>query len=199
MCEIIDYWTFDNIVTILTLIIGVIGLTKALVEYTRAQKWKKAEFLAKEVKDFYADKSVQRALLMLDWNIISIPLFDSEMKSNNQKTFDFDDEIFEKALKHHNETTFVENETIVRKTMDDFLVKLSMFQNYIDSGLIKTKDLKPYFDYWIELIGNDKLDRKSKGKFEQLWRFINYYEYRQIIKLFDNFGYNIKTEERPTG
>ena len=197
MCEIIESWTFDDIAKLLTLIFGGLGLVKALFEYTKAQKWKKAEFLAKEVKDFYADKSVQRALLMLDWNIIPIPLFDSEVKSNNEKTFNFDDDIFENALKHHNETTFSDNETIVRKTMDEFLVKFSMFQNYIDSRLIKTSDLKPYFDYWIHLIGNSKLDRKSKGKFQQLWKFINYYEYNQIIKLFGNFGFDIRTSKIP--
>jgi len=193
-----SHFDFDNTIKVLTLIIGVLGLGKALIEYTKAQRWKKAEFLAKEVKDFYADKNVQRALLMLDWNIVDIPLFEIEQKKDGIKTFLFEDEMFIRALKHHDETMFTDEETIIRQTMDEFLVKLSMFQSYIDSKLIKPKDLEPYFSYWIKLIGNKDAERKSIACFNQLWRFINYYDYNQIIKLFKNFDYDIVTEKEPS-
>lgn len=191
------YFDFDNTIKVLTLIIGVLGLGKALVEYTKAQRWKKAEFLAKEVKDFYADKNVQRALLMLDWSIIDIPLFEIEQKQDGIKTFLFKDDMFIQALKHHTETLFTDEETVIRQTVDEFLVKLSMFQSYIDSKLAKPKDLEPYFSYWIKLIGDKEVERKSQEFFNQLWKFINYYDYNQIIKLFKSFGYDILTGKKP--
>ena len=71
---------FEKTIKLMTLIIGGLGFLKALVEYTKAQRWKKAEFLAREVKEFFADAYVQRALLMLDWNKVDIQLFENEIE-----------------------------------------------------------------------------------------------------------------------
>lgn len=46
---------------------GLFGFYKSFIEYRNAQKWKKAEFLSKEAKEFFADKNVSRALLFLDY------------------------------------------------------------------------------------------------------------------------------------
>ncbi|MEI6949619.1 hypothetical protein V9K67_20700 [Paraflavisolibacter sp. H34] len=186
---------FEKTVKFLTLIVGAIGLFKALIEYTKAQRWKKAEFLAKEVKEFFADNDVQRALLMLDWSIVDIPLFENEIE--DKKKFSFNDLMLVTALRHHNETYFTDEETIIRQTFDEFLFKLGMFQNYIDSKLITKKDIEPYLSYWINLIGNIDLERKDEQCFRQLWRFINYYDYKPVIKLFESFKYNITTEKMP--
>ena len=182
----------DNIVKFTTLGIGTLGLYKALIEYARAQKWKKAEFLAKEVKEFFADENVKRALIMLDWNIIDINLFNGEIEGKSK--FPFVDDMLESALKHHNEALFSEEETVIRKTFDDFLFKLGMFQNYIDSKLISKKDIEPYLIYWIDLICNLTLERKEGKCLKQLWKFINYYDYKPVIKLFKGFNYDIVTE-----
>ncbi len=195
MDNFLNSFTFDNIIKFLTLAVGVVGLFKVLLEYTKAQKWKKAEFLAKEVKEFFADANIQRALLMLDWNIIDIPLFENEIE--NKKSFLFKDEMLINSLKHHDETYFTDEESIIRQTFDDFLFKLGMFQNYIDSKLISKKDVEPYLSYWINLIGDLSRKRKDEQCFKQLWKFTNYYEYKPIIKLLKSFGYNITTDNHP--
>jgi hypothetical protein len=187
---------FAKTVQLFTLIVGVIGLCKAIVEYTKAQRWKKAEFLAKEVKEFFADTNVQRALLMLDWNIVYIPLFENEIEG--KKTFLFEDNMLISALKHHNESDFNSEETVIRQTIDEFLFKLGMFQNYIDSKLIAKKDIEPYLSYWINLIGDINTDRKAAQCFKQLWNFINYYEYKAVIKLLKSFGYGIEIKKITT-
>jgi hypothetical protein len=134
---------------------------------------------------------------MLDWSIINIPIFENDQNRGGIITFLFSDEMFIQALKHHSETMFTDEETIIRQAVDEFLVKLSMFQSYIDSKLIKPKDLEPYFYYWIKLICDRDIERKAKDFFHQLWKFINYYDYSQIIKLFRNFNYDIITEKEP--
>jgi hypothetical protein len=196
MCDILYKIDFEKLIKGLTVIVALAGLFKAVIEYTKAQKWKKAEFLAKEIKEFFADKNVQRALLMLDWNIIHIKLFEGEIE--NKTKFEFKDVMIESSLRHHTETYFTPEESIIRQTFDDFLFKLGMFQNYIDSKLISKKDIEPYLGYWINLIGDLSLNRKQEQHFKQLWRFINYYEYRPIIKLFKSFNYDIITEKIPT-
>ena len=50
-------------------VVSVLLLGKGIFEYTRAQKWKRAELIAKEMKEFLQDATIKRALLLLDWNI----------------------------------------------------------------------------------------------------------------------------------
>lgn len=184
----------ENLFQDITLLLGLIGVIKALIEYRKAQSWKKAEFLAKEMKEFFADKNVQRALLILDWNVIDITLFEHE--ADNKTKFRFIDSMLERSLKHHEEAIFSEEEAIIRQIMDNFLFKLGMFQNYIDSKLISKKDIEPYLQYWIELIGKSKDGKKDEHIINQLWVFINYYGYNSVIKLVENFGYTIAIETR---
>jgi hypothetical protein len=44
------------------------GSTVGLYQYVKAQRWKRREFIAAQIKDFEADKKIQLAMTMLDWN-----------------------------------------------------------------------------------------------------------------------------------
>src|ERR1051325_2959733 len=37
-------------------------------QYVKAEKWKRAEFLAREMKEFLSDATVQNVLTMIDWS-----------------------------------------------------------------------------------------------------------------------------------
>lgn len=39
-----------------------------LWQYAKAQRWKRREFIAAQVKEFESDKKIQLAMTMLDWN-----------------------------------------------------------------------------------------------------------------------------------
>lgn len=179
---------FEFWIKILTAILAVLTFTKAIIEYGKAQNWKKAEFLAKEIKEFYANIDVQNALLMLDWNELEV-----EIPIGEEKTFSFDDDLFKSALIIHiNKDDFSPEEIKIRLTFDEFLFKFGMFQNYVDSGLIKSEDLRPYFNYWIDIIGDLSLGRKPNDCIKQLWEYINFYNFVPVIKLLKSFGYDIK-------
>jgi hypothetical protein len=61
-------------------ILGYLGALGAfavgLVQYRRADYWKRSEFLAKEMKEYFADPKVMLALTMVDWGERDIQLFD---------------------------------------------------------------------------------------------------------------------------
>lgn len=42
---------------------------ESLKKTAHEQRWKKAEFIAKEAREFYADKRVERVVYMLDWGV----------------------------------------------------------------------------------------------------------------------------------
>ncbi len=200
---IISFWiVFEQTVKKLTPIFGfivpliaLITFIKTSLQYSKAQKWKKAEFLAKEIKEFNNDLDVQNAFLMLDWNVIDITTSKSTVEGIEK--FNFNDEIFEKSLKHHSETLFTPEEAVIRLIMDSFLFKLGMFRNYIKSKLITAEDLRPYLIYWVENIGDVNNSRKSKNVRLQLWKYINYYGYESVIELCENYGFNITAEKKP--
>jgi hypothetical protein len=45
-----------------------------LSQYRRAQEWKRAEFLANEIKELLADRKASNALTMIDWSARRIKL-----------------------------------------------------------------------------------------------------------------------------
>src|SRR5689334_2842815 len=60
-------------------ILGFGGSSFALIfgyfQYRKADQWKRAEFLAKEMKEFFEDSDVRNVLLMIDWAPRRINLF----------------------------------------------------------------------------------------------------------------------------
>ncbi|EFK36258.1 Uncharacterised protein [Chryseobacterium gleum] len=192
MCDYLENLDFEKFIKIATFITTIVLAVKALLEYSKSQKWKRNEFLAKEMKDFFSDRDVKKALLILDWNRIDIPLYENEIPSNKERSIFFVDEThLENSLSVSPNSEFNDEETIIRKSIDEFLVRLSTLQNYIDNNLFTTKDLKPYIIYWMGLIGDKNRANKNPIYIEKLWLFIKRYEYSQVIKMLKNYGYEI--------
>ena len=55
-------------------ILGIIPLLKAIWEYIRDLKWKKSEFLSKEIKEFQSNENSKITFQLLDWNSRKIKL-----------------------------------------------------------------------------------------------------------------------------
>jgi len=56
--------------------LAAIGFGVGLIQYGQAQQWKRAEFIAAEMKEFNGNSSVRKALTMIDWSSRSVDLFD---------------------------------------------------------------------------------------------------------------------------
>lgn len=65
--------------------LGALGaFAVGLVQYRRADYWKRSEFLAKEMKEYFADPKVILALTMVDWGQRDIQLFSpSKLENGN--------------------------------------------------------------------------------------------------------------------
>lgn len=182
-----------DILTLTGVILTLLTLLKGIYEYKKAQTWKKLEFVAKEIKEFYNDLDNKRAMLLLDWNCIDIPVLDGELDTN-PKRITIDDSIILTSLMHHsqkNNRPFNKTETLVRKIFDQFFFKLGIFNQFINTGLILEKDIKPYLMYWIELIAKLDSRRKSNELIKQIWIYINMYDNQDVIELCSRFGFDI--------
>ena len=85
----------SNDIEIAKLVISVLGLggtfiaaVLALQSFKRNEKWKKAEFLAKEMKEYFDDPKVQKALQMIDWGRRRIQLLESSAQNDGKVIVD---------------------------------------------------------------------------------------------------------------
>ena len=163
-------------------------LIKGIYEYTQAQKWKKAEFVSKEIKEFYNDFDIKRAMVLLDWNSTELDLRANEIEGKSK--FYFTDDLIISALQTHKDSAeFTAKEAVIKSVFDSLFDKLTMFDNYIETGLISIKDIKPYLIYWIKILADNQNDRKPKDVRSQIWKYIDEYGYDKIRAFCNKFGF----------
>ena len=168
---------------------GLFGFYKSYIEYRNAQKWKKAEFIAKEAKEFFADKNVSRALLFLDYKENDIPIYDNEIEG--KKSLHYNNDLLMRSLDpEKNITEFSQEETLIRKIFDDFLTKLGFFNHYVETNLIQLKDLIPYLGYWMNILANPNISKRNKYLMNRIWQYIDKYSQDDVRKLANRFDLN---------
>lgn len=173
--------------------ISIFTLLKGIYEYSKAQKWKKAEFVAKEIKDFNADFDIMRALTLLDWKFSEIPLRENEIE--NKKMLHFEEELLINALKIPPSgliLEFTNEEALIRKIFDVLFDRLLMYEHYIKTGLIKIDDIKLYLEYWISILANSENSMKSLTFKIQLYDYLKQYGYSELFTFYKRFGYDTK-------
>jgi hypothetical protein len=180
---------FTLIVQIGGFFIACITLWKGIYEYSKAQTWKKSEFVSKEIKEFQNDFDIKRAFILLDWNYNEIQLKENEIDGINK--IEFDDALIFLAMVTHKQEGYSSTEEIkvIKFVFDAFFDRLVLFNNYIKTGLIKVDDIKPYLIYWISILADYNNDRKEKKVRDQIWKYIDEYEYVGVRELCNRFGF----------
>ena len=162
---------FDEKIKTLALIGAIVGFLVGLFQYRRAQRWKKAEFLANEMKYFFATPRVQRALILIDWGSRRFQLLESGAANTPQTLVTrkmqalglrphvllgpaaSDDEVFviEGTIARKG---FTVEEAAIRDCYDAFLDGLEQFSSYVKTSLVDINSLRPYLGYWIAEIAS---------------------------------------------
>lgn len=181
--------TIEVVVRYASIAGGLFGFYKSFIEYRNVQKWKKAEFVAKEAKEFFLDKNVSRALIMLDYKENDIPVYDNEIEGC--KSLRYNNELLMRSLDpERNITEFSKEEALIRKIFDDFLTKLGFLNHYVETGLVLHKDLIPYFGYWMDVLANPDKSKRNKYLMNRIWLYIDKFSHDDVRKLANRFGLN---------
>lgn len=159
-------------------LLSLLVLIKGIFEYSKAQKWKKAELIFKEVKEFFNDFDIKRALIILDWKESEIELKANEIPGKIKLLFD--EKLILSSLRTHKESNGYSKEEAIKGILDNFFDRLTMFDIYIEVGLFKAKDLKPYLYYWIKIFADFEDDRKPKEIKSQIWKYIDQYNFTRL-------------------
>jgi len=157
-----------------------IGLGIGLVQYGRAQRWKKAEFVAAQIKDFEANVLVRRAMKMLDFR-------DSHFVVDG-RAIHFNSDILARALPY--ESMVPESppdEAEIRLAFCDFFDGLERLHHFVEAELITADHLKPYLPYWFRRFTTTHC--KPQEFVDSIWTFIDGYEYTGVRALAGMFGF----------
>jgi hypothetical protein len=159
-------------------ILGIFPFLKVIWEYVRDLKWKKSEFLAKEIKEFQNDENVKIVFQLLDWNKRKIKLKCGE--------YNIDDYDLIYALETHDKKSkFLIQEAELRDIFDDFFDKLSTFNIYINNGLISEEELQEYIGYYINILTSKT--KKPKLLLDAFDEYIRFYEFTNVSELIIRF------------
>jgi hypothetical protein len=207
--------TMEHVKSLLT-VAGSLGsfvlLLIGVFTYLRTEKWKRAEFLANEMKEFFANSRVQKALLLIDWGCRNIQLLDD--RPADQSRVVVTRRMQTMALRPHilmerssslleysgsDVETFVANEAMsavgftqpqaaIRDCYDAFLDGLERFASYAKTGLIDVGSMRPYIGYWIANISSLTEDPDDAAWCAALLTYMCFYQFEGVLWLFDAFG-----------
>ncbi|HEX3128138.1 MAG TPA: hypothetical protein VH394_12480 [Thermoanaerobaculia bacterium] len=195
------------------LIGAIIAFILGLLQYRRAQLWKRKEFVAEEMKYFFADLRVRNALLLIDWGVRRLDLsLRSELPPEQWPVVTRSEQI--SALRPHTllgdddeaasdvEATsevaasgilkFSPLEVYIRDTFDVLLDYFERFAGFADARLVGVEDLRPYLSYWIHDIASVKGPPEDIRWTLALFTYINVYGFSGTVALFKLFGYDIR-------
>lgn len=180
-------------------VLVVITFIKTAYEFIKGLKWKKSEYLYREIKDFFSNQDVKTVCTLLDYNVRKIQIDGSDCVVT--------DSLLESALQtHDNKQSFTIEEAKIRDLFDVFFDKLSYFNIHIQNDLVEKKQVLSYLSYYLQIIS--KPGRKPESLVKTFDSYIKYYQFenveqlinlhkkspkRTFFELLRNFGLNIKS------
>ncbi len=182
----IKLW-FELIGSLLTLAAIIFGI----IQYIKAQKWKRLEFISKEINDFENDKDVRNAKFMLDWDETDVELYHDASDWDYEDRFvTVDDELLKSSLTTYEndpqpDKPYSDIESCIRDTFDILFGYFEGFYANIKTGLVTFDEYYPHIMYWIDILSNPDNNFKD-DKFKNLLKeFLEYYGYAGVLWMFD--------------
>jgi hypothetical protein len=183
-----------NTIGLVGVTVGVITAIKGLIEYDRAQRWKRGEFLASEMKAFHSNPSIRKALFILDWSDRKVELFPDRPDPETRYVL-VEDPLLESALTPSSKL-YSDEEIAIRDLFIELLDALERFEDFIAAGLITSRQLRPYLYYWIQTIADYDRAGERSGRITAIATFIATYGYTGVNRLIRRFGFGDRTRDQ---
>ncbi len=176
-------WKAENTLSLIALAGGLIAFLISLWQYRKAQLWKRAEWIAQEMKAFFNDPMVQNTLIMVDWGKRRVQLFPQHEKYAERFVVVTDDDIKMALMPHEERQGFTESEAAIRDCFDKFLDGLERYSSYVATELVEIKDLAPYLSYWCYHITQAKPEDATVKRLVQLKAYMARYGFNGASNL----------------
>jgi hypothetical protein len=174
---------------------ALVAFVIALWQYIKSQRWKRAEFVAGEVKSFLDDIAVKTVLTMLDWGQREIQLYRYDDDASREGVL-VDRPLLSSALMIHVEHgPFSREEAAIRDIFDRFLSGLERFESFIEAGLVSERDFVPYLHYWTNALAGNDPGLSGGEVLSRFWKFVDFYGYRGVRSLVSRY-HEVRYPER---
>jgi hypothetical protein len=182
-------WKPDALLQALILLGAALAFIIGLVQYRRAQHWKRVEWVAQEMKGLFSDPIVQAALRMFEWGSRRIPLY-PDRKEESDRYVLLKNEIVADALLLHDDRPegFSDQEADIRAAFDRFLDGLERFHSYVATGLVELSDLRPYLKYWAVTLCRPRSPRPKEHRLVRLTVYMKRYGYDGALELLERIA-----------
>jgi hypothetical protein len=178
----------------------------AVAQAKEEQEWKKAEYIANQVADFFADEQCARVVYEIDWRMRVVAVqfganppvnilfvHDQEEKTSEETDDNADIEtkqyfdsghfvVLADALKSEGSNSFTDWEMCARDDIDHFLNRFGRFQHLIDAGLFSFEEIEVHMKYVLDMLCGRK-DHVSKTLVAQLEKYIANYDFTGAASL----------------
>jgi hypothetical protein len=184
-----------------------------LFQYQRGQQWKRAEFLASEIKALFESPKVSTALTMIDWSVRRIKLRALDGQAEEESTVVtlpmqcdalLPHDVLEPRLvpTEDGEVSrdgelryFSTDEVIIRDCYDALLDGFDRLGAYLEAGLITVKQLRPHLRYWVEDITAPPSDALEALWCVSFFTYTLFYKFDGARVLFTKLGYNLDPDD----
>jgi hypothetical protein len=180
----LNEWKPDVLLNAIALLGAVLAFVVSLLQYRRSQQWKRAEWVAQEMKAYFGDPTVQAAFLMMDWGSRRIPLY-PDRENESDRHIRLTNEGVAAALMLHDarDEEFSDLEADIRNAFDKTLDGLERFHSYVDTGLVELRDLRPYLSYWAVQLCRSDPPRAEAHRLTRLTAYMQRYGYDGALTL----------------
>jgi hypothetical protein len=200
---------------ILTILFG-------LRQYRRAEQWKRGEFIAKEVKEFETNATVRSVFAAIDWSERRINLTADASAPPAFWTAVTRGFLWRALLPHEvnaihpewreqpregeslielvpdgegNRGMFTRDAALARDAFDVFFDQLGRFGNFIEAGLIRAREVRPYLGYWLTDLATDQGNADDARWRCTVLTYLFVYRFQGAITLFTACDYKIGPDD----
>lgn len=170
-------------------VIAILSFWEGLRRYSAAQKWKRMEFLSRQLDDFSSCFEVQNVQRMLDWQKIRVRLTPESMQVEITR----EDLVntFKKLLDSESPSSVMNHkEKDIVGNFDRYFDWLARFEQFIISGMFRQKEIEPLIAYWIRLFDPSGPNSIPEDLRIQILRYLEKYGFDDVFRLFGRFGIN---------
>jgi hypothetical protein len=160
-------------VKILAPIGSVIVFVVAVWQYSRAERWKRIEFVGEAMRKMKLDQAVVNVTTMLDWANRDVRLFPERDDVTTQWVM-VSHANLARALRPADAAGFTPVEARVREHFDAFFDYLERFHQFVKAGLIPATVFRPLLQYWCDLIAQPPEALRANGQ-SAVWTYLRTY------------------------
>jgi len=167
--------------TLLPFVVGFVGLAGflfGLYQYWTAQKWKKAEFAAKQLQRLWLDEELALCIQLLDWEARTVVFPERFRRIAKEETFHHTWRELEAAMLPEDEKpSFSLQQVVCRDAFDRFFTYLEEINDYLRMGLIEPHHVES-LRYWLQQVATPRFPQRPIFQ-----KFIEEYGYSGVTEL----------------